>query len=212
MVNTPCTELLNEDLRSVHVEASAHNSRWYLYRAGDSEEDIDDFGVGEYGEEMFEYDFRHPGTSYDSDDEDLRGENEIFSLINTKAECFALAFAGAAPVLYYWSFWEISRESQSKWKRDCFLEIALFWPKGLAREVVVGLGEERYQQFSGLCQHLKTRPKPENWFNKTKVTHSPYQRSVSHDMSLRWAMVRLLQPFTGRRSRNNRKCVEKKRI
>jgi hypothetical protein len=89
---------------------------------------------------------------------------------------------------------------------------------GLALEMVVGLGhgEERYQQFSGLGQHLKTCPKPENWFNKTKVTHSPYQRSVSHDMSesprRRWAMVRLLQTITGRRSRNNRNCEEKKRI
>ena len=45
---------------------------------------------------MCEYDFRHPGTSYDSDDEEIRGDNEIFSPINTKAaqKLHGLAFAG----------------------------------------------------------------------------------------------------------------------
>ena len=44
---------------------------------------------------MEEFDFRHPGTSYDSDDEELRGDNDVFSPINTKAaqRLYAIAFA-----------------------------------------------------------------------------------------------------------------------
>ena len=47
------------------------------------EDGADDFAEGEHG--TGEYDFRHPGTHWESDDEDERGDNDIFSPIATKA-------------------------------------------------------------------------------------------------------------------------------
>ena len=61
----------------------------YKYKTGrdsEGEEDEDaaeDFAEHEY--EYGEYDFRHPGTSWESDDEEERGDNEIFSPISTRA-------------------------------------------------------------------------------------------------------------------------------
>ena len=46
-------------------------------------EEDEDFAEHEYG--YGEYDFRHPGTSWESDDEEERGDNEIFSPISTRA-------------------------------------------------------------------------------------------------------------------------------
>ena len=95
------TDLIEEveATRDVHVKPSDRESESYLYVANgeDGEPEVDDWGTSEEGYgEMAEYDYRHPGTSYDSDDEALRGDNEIFSPINTKAaqHLHALAFAG----------------------------------------------------------------------------------------------------------------------
>ena len=101
----PCSNLIEdseEDLLDVYVKPSERESESYMYVVqGGDEPEIDDWGASEYGGgEMEEYDFRHPGTSYDSDDEDIRGDNDIFSPINTKAgqKLYALAFArGSQP-------------------------------------------------------------------------------------------------------------------
>jgi hypothetical protein len=70
----------------------------FLYKTNDDSETggDDDFAEHEYG--LGEFDFRHPGTSWDSDDEDERGDNEIFSPIATKAgqELGSILLAGAA--------------------------------------------------------------------------------------------------------------------
>ena len=56
----------------------------YKYKTGDPDgEEDEDFAEHEYG--YGEYDFRHPGTSWESDDEEERGDNEIFSPISTRA-------------------------------------------------------------------------------------------------------------------------------
>ena len=98
----PAADLVekSQPLRDVYVMPSDRKSESYLYVAigggEDGEDEIDDWGTIEEGGEMCEYDFRHPGTSYDSDDEEIRGDNEIFSPINTKAaqKLHGLAFAG----------------------------------------------------------------------------------------------------------------------
>ena len=88
MVAEDCIKLLSKDLRSVHVKASERRSESYLYKTGEN--------IVDFGEDMLEFDFRHPGTSYESDDEDRGCDDEAFSLINTKADCAALLFASAA--------------------------------------------------------------------------------------------------------------------
>ena len=73
----------------------------FLYQSGenggeDEEGGGDDFAEHECG--FGEYDFRHPGTRWESDDEDERGDNEIFSPIATKAgqDLGSILFAGAS--------------------------------------------------------------------------------------------------------------------
>ena len=68
----------------------------FLYKTGDGNGEADDFNEHEDG--CGEYDFRHPGTSWDSDDECERGSNEIFSPIATKAgqDLGSILFAGPA--------------------------------------------------------------------------------------------------------------------
>ena len=61
--------------------------------------DEEDWGEDEDGfndDVNCEYDFRHPGTHWESDDENERGDNDIFSPIATKAgqELGSILFAG----------------------------------------------------------------------------------------------------------------------
>ena len=67
----------------------------FLYNTND-EDEPDDFAEHEHG--FGEYDFRHPGTNWESDDEEERGDNEIFSAIATKAgqDLGSILFAGEA--------------------------------------------------------------------------------------------------------------------
>ena len=68
----------------------------FLYKTNEEEAEADDFAEHEYG--FGEYDFRHPGTHWESDDEEERGDNDVFSPIATKAgqELGSILLAGAA--------------------------------------------------------------------------------------------------------------------
>ena len=83
-------KLFDQQLRSVYVQASDRKSASFHYKdSGDSVEDFNEGG---------EYEHRHPGTSYDSDDEELRNSwNQSYSPITMKAgqHLLALGFAGA---------------------------------------------------------------------------------------------------------------------
>ena len=70
-------------------------ARPFVYIDQNGEED--DFADNEDGEPG-EYDIRHPGTHWESDDEDSRGDNERFSPIATKAgqTLGSILFAGPA--------------------------------------------------------------------------------------------------------------------
>jgi len=68
----------------------------FIYKA--TTEEDDDFTEHDEESGCGEYDFRHPGTHWESDDEDERGWNEIFSPITTKAGQYlgSILLAGAA--------------------------------------------------------------------------------------------------------------------
>ena len=73
--------LLN--VRPIPVKPATAPYKYKTGRDSDGEEDEEDFAEHEY--DYGEYDFRHPGTSWESDDEEGRGDNEIFSPISTRA-------------------------------------------------------------------------------------------------------------------------------
>jgi len=54
------------------------------YRYQEEDESMDDFGDQD-GLPCCEWDFRHPGTNWKSDDEEERGDNERFCPTHTKA-------------------------------------------------------------------------------------------------------------------------------
>ena len=69
--HTSCDALLEEDAVPTAVKPSDRKSATYLYETSERgrEDDPDDFGVDEdHGDGEFER--RHPGTSWESDDEE----------------------------------------------------------------------------------------------------------------------------------------------